>query len=83
MAVNCCVAPSGIAAAVGDTANDTMAGGPTVSVVEAVTVPNAAVIVAVPVPALVARPVALITATVADEELHCTVAVTSCLLPSV
>ena len=75
--------PSGITAAVGDTANDTIAACPTVNVVEDVTVPCVAVIVAVPVPALVARPVALITATIADEELHCAVPVMSCVLPSV
>ena len=75
--------PSGIAAAAGDTASDTIAGGPTVSVVEAVTVPSVAVIVAVPVPELVARPDALITATIAEDDVHCAVAVKSCVVPSV
>ena len=83
MAWNCCVVPSGITAAVGDTANDTIAACPTVNVVDDVTVPCVAVIAAVPVPALVASPVALITATIADDELHCAVPVTSCVLPSV
>jgi hypothetical protein len=81
--VNCCVVPNGIAAAEGDTTNETIAGGPTVSVVEADTVPSVAVIVAVPVPELVARPVAFITAIIAEEDVHCTMAVKSCVLPSV
>ena len=83
MAWNCCVMPSEIAAVEGDTVSDTIAASPTVSVVDVVTVPSVAVIVAVPVPALVASPVAFITATIADEEVHCTVAVRSCALPSV
>jgi hypothetical protein len=75
--------PNGIVAAEGETANETMVGTPTVSVVAVVTVPCVAVIVDAPVPALVANPVALITATVADEEFHCAVPVKSCELPSV
>jgi hypothetical protein len=47
-----------------------MAGWPTVSVVDAVTEPSVALTVAVPGPALVANPVALITAIIADEEFH-------------
>ena len=83
MAWNCCPVPSGIVAAVGVTASDTIVAAPTVNGVDALAVPCVAVIVAVPVPALVAKPLALITATVADDELHCAVPVRSCVLPSV
>lgn len=82
MAWNCSVVPSGIVEADGVTAKETIAGAPTVNGVEAVAVPCVAVMVAVPVPALVANPLALTTTTVADEELHSAVPVKSCVLPS-
>ena len=66
---------------------DTNPGGPTVSVVKAFTAPELALIVVVPVPALVASPAVfgsvLITAIVDTLELQLTVDVTSCWLPSV
>ena len=77
MAWNCCIVPSGMVTAPGDTVSETIAGAPTVSVVAAVTVPCVALIVVVPVPALVATPDVLMIATVADELAHCTVPLTS------
>ena len=63
----------------GDTAIETRAAAPTVSVVEFEIEPMVAVIVVAPVPALEAKPfvpVALLTtATVAKDELHVTVVV--------
>src|SRR5580658_7837130 len=44
--------------------------------------PETTVIVAVPVPALVARPAALTIATAAGDERHCTVEVRFCVVPS-
>lgn len=60
-----------------------MAGWPTVSEVEALTVPSAAMILVVPTPALVANPFVLMIATGADEDVQFTVEVTSCVLSSV
>ena len=60
---------------------------PTVASVEDVMFPFVAVIVAVPTPALAARPLLptalLITITAAEDELHVTIAVMSFVLPSV
>jgi hypothetical protein len=75
--------PSAIAAPAGVTASDTTAGCPTVRLVDPVTAPCVALIVAVPSPALVASPAPLITATVAAVLFHCAVPVKSWLLPSV
>src|SRR5271155_3304467 len=66
----------------GEIAIETSAGPATVRVVEEATEPEVAVIVAVPCPALVARPLLTI-ATVALDELHVATEVTSCVLPSV
>jgi len=59
---------------------------PTLATVDEEIEPEVAVTVAVPSPELVARPfepmVLLITSTVADEELHTTTGVTSCVVPS-
>lgn len=60
---------------------------PTIIVVEVETGPEVAVMFAVPTPALVANPFVpealLMITTVADDELHVTTEVTSCVLPSV
>ena len=59
---------------------------PTIKLVDAKTTPTVAVMLAVPMPALVASPLvptALLTiATGGDDELHVTSKVTSCVLPS-
>jgi hypothetical protein len=60
-----------------------MAGWPTASEVEALTVPSDAVTLVEPTPALVAKPPVLMIATCADEEVQVTVDVTSCVLSSV
>ena len=87
MAWNCCPVPSGMAVVAGCTTSDTIVGSPTVRVVDPVCVPSTALIVAAPMPELVASPACpatlLITATVAAVELHSTLVVTSCVLPSV
>jgi hypothetical protein len=61
--------------------------GVTVSVVEPDIAPEEAAIVVIPVAKLLARPLVsgplLTVATVASVELQCTVAVTSCVVPSV
>ena len=54
----------------------------TTRVVLAIIVPSEAVIVAVPCPAPVAKPVVLIVATVVGLELHVTLLVRFCVLPS-
>src|ERR1700732_466783 len=70
VAVNCCVAPLVIEGFAGVTAMDTSVAGVTVSSVEPVMLPTVAEIVEVPTPAAVAKPVALIVATVAVAEAH-------------
>ena len=80
--MNCCVAPSGVAITGGVIAIETNAAAVTVKPVEPVTVPEAAVTLAVPVPMLVARP-ALFTVTVASvSDAQVAVALRSCVLPS-
>jgi hypothetical protein len=87
MAVNCCVVPKAMEKLFGVTAMETSAAALTVSVVEPCTEPEIAVMVADPVAKLAANPcvplLLLIVATEVVSELHCTVAVTSCVLPSV
>jgi hypothetical protein len=87
VAVNCCVAPRAIVVAGGLIAIDTSAAAVTVRTVEPLIEPEVAVIVAVPCPTLVASPgvtpVVLIVAVVGVSELHCTVLVRFCVLPSV
>lgn len=61
---------------------DTSPGAPTVSGVEKVTLPKVALIVTVPLPALVANPVALMIATAAEDVFHCAAEVKSCTVPS-
>ena len=86
-AVNCWVLPSTIEEFTGDNVIETSAALPTVSVAEPVTEPRVAVMMACPAPALVASPFVplelLIIATPARFELHTTVVVMLCVLPSV
>jgi hypothetical protein len=86
VAVNCCVVPNASAGVAGETASETSAAEVTVSVVDPVTDPTLAVIVAVPCPILLATPckpaALLIVATAGVSELHCTVPVMFCMLPS-
>jgi hypothetical protein len=87
VALNCWVVPNAIDGVAGVTAIDTSTAVVTARVVLPLIEPDVAVIVVVPTPALVAKPllpgVLLIVATVADDELHCTVVVISWVLPSV
>jgi len=87
VAVNCCCVPSASVGVAGVTAIDTSAAELTISVVEPVTEPTLAVIVALPCPTPLALPCVpaalLIVATVSVSELHCTVPVMFCVLPSV
>jgi len=76
----CCVDPNCTVA--GDTAIDDSTAGPTVSVAVPLTVPDVAVITAVPGAFDVTSPDALIVATLALPELHVTDAVMSWLDPS-
>ena len=82
VAVNCWVVPTGVVAVGGLIAIETSAAAVTVRSVEPLTVPEVAVIVAVPIPALCARP-ALIVATEFASVAQVTVEVKSCVLPSV
>jgi hypothetical protein len=70
VAVNCCVAPLVIDGFAGVTAIDTSVAGVTVSSVAPLMLPLVAEIVEVPTPTAVAKPVALIVATVAVPEAH-------------
>src|SRR4029077_6657168 len=70
VAVNCCVVPLLIDGFAGVTAMEVSVAGVTASSVEPVMLPLVAEIVEVPVPTLVAKPVALIVATVAVAEAH-------------
>jgi hypothetical protein len=89
VAVNPSVVPSGIVGIAGVTAIETNAAALTVSTVDPLIVPDVAVAVifAVPVPTLLATPCVpaalLIVATVGVSELHVTVLVMFCVLPSV
>jgi hypothetical protein len=87
VAVNCCVVPAAIVGVTGVTANVTNAAGVTVSVVVPLTEPALAVIWAVPAPVLLANPAVpppvLIVPTPGVSELHSTVPVMFCVLPSV
>ena len=87
VAVNCCVVPSASEGVAGVITNETSAAAVTVSVVDPVTVAEVAVMVAIPWPSLLAKPCVgaalLIVAAAAVSELHCTVSVIFCVLPSV
>jgi len=76
--VNCSVAPFAIEGFAGVTAIDTSAGAVTVSVVEPLTAPEAALIVLVPAATPVANPPALIVATLVVCDVHVTVLVKFC-----
>jgi len=81
VAVNCLVVPVAIVALAGVTASDTKLAPVTVRDAVPVTDPDATVMVAVPVPRLVANPVESIDATALDPENHVT-DVNGCVLPS-
>jgi hypothetical protein len=83
VAVNCCVAPSAIAAVGGLIAIDTSVAVVTVSWVDALIVPEVAVILAEPIPTLCANPGLLIVATDSVSDVHVAVLVRFCVLPSV
>ena len=87
VAVNCCVVPNAIDGVAGVTANDTSAAAVTVSVVDPLTPPTLAVMFALPTPAPLATPgvgpPVLIVLTPGVSELHSTVLVIFCVLPSV
>jgi hypothetical protein len=87
VAVNCCVVPSASVGVAGVTVIDTSSAEVTISVVDPVTAPTLAAIVALPCPTPLALPCvptpSLIVATVSVSELHCTVPVMFCVLPSV
>jgi hypothetical protein len=82
VAVNCWVAPLAIDGFAGVTAIDCSVAAVTVSKVEPLIAPDVALIVEVPTPAPVARPVALIVAVAVVPELHVTVLVRFCVVPS-
>ncbi len=73
IAVNCCFNPLAKEELLGATARDWRTADVTVSVAEAVLLPNDAEIVVVPTPVAVARPELLIVATPAFDEVHVTV----------
>ncbi len=82
VAVNCCVSPLAIDGFAGVTAMDTRAAAVTVSVVVPFTLPDVALMVEVPVATAVARPPAVMVATLLVAELHVAVLVRSCWLES-
>jgi hypothetical protein len=82
VAVNCCVAPLVIDGFAGVTAIDCSVAAVTVSTVEPLIAPDVALIVEVPTPAPVARPAVVIVAVEVVPELHVTVLVKFCVLPS-
>ena len=82
VAANCWVLPLEIVGFAGVMLIDTTVAGVTVSVVLPLIPPELAWMVVEPVPAAVARPAALIVATVTAEELHVAVLVRFCVVPS-
>jgi hypothetical protein len=68
--VNCCELPEATEGFGGATAIDTSAGAVTVRLVEPVTPFSVAIMLELPVVALVAKPVAAIVATLGADELH-------------
>lgn len=83
VATYCCVVPFAIAPLPGLTANDTSTGGDTVTPVDVPTVPELALIFAVPNAKAITKPLLLTGATVGESEAHVTELVRSCVLPSV
>jgi hypothetical protein len=82
VAVNACVSPFATLGFAGVTAIETSVGGPTVSVVLPLTVPEVAEMVVVPTATVVARPLAEIVAVVVVEDAHVTDAVRFCVVLS-
>jgi len=82
VAFSCCFVPSAIEPFAGVMAIETNAGGPTVNVAEFVTVPEVAVMLAVPTAAPVANPLLETVAVAVAEELQVTLEVKSLELPS-
>lgn len=82
VAVNWTLARVGITGLPGDTMIETRADELTLRVAEPLTFWNTAVICAVPMLRAFAKPVLLIRATLAEEDIHWACAVTSCVLPS-
>lgn len=80
VAINCCVVPLAMLAAAGDTCTDMTVAGVTVTTLDPLTLPNAAVIVTEPDPIPSARPVPLIVASVVSDELQVTDEVTFAVL---
>jgi hypothetical protein len=80
VAVNCCALPDAIEAVFGVTAIDVKTAAVTVRVAEPLTVPDEAVIVAVPAATLVARPELLIVATELADDFQVAV-VRFCVVP--
>lgn len=83
VAVNCCGMPTGTLAVGGFMAIETSEAAVTVSTVEPEIVPEVALMVAVPIPTLVANPVVLIVAVVMVLDTQVALAVRFCVLPSV
>lgn len=81
-ALNCCDVPFGSDAPIGLTAIESKIAELTVSFVEPLMLPDAALMVVLPWAIAVANPPALIVATAAVEEVQVTALVTSCMLPS-
>jgi len=82
VAVNCCLVPTAIVAFPGVTAIDTSTGAVTASAAEPVMLFIVAVRVEAPIVTPVARPPALIVATLGADELHAAALVRFCVLPS-
>ncbi len=82
MAVKALVVPRANDGLTGVTARETRLACPTFSVVELLTEPEVAVMVAAPTPAPLANPVTAMVATAVEEELQLTELVRSCVLPS-
>jgi hypothetical protein len=82
MAENCSVAPAAMEGPAGDTPKDTRTGGPTVTPVEPVMLPEAALMFAVPTARAFAIPAVLIETVVGELELQVTADVMSCEVPS-
>jgi len=83
VAVNCWLVPAATDAVPGLTAIDRSSGAVTAMLVELVTVPELALILAVPIAVPITSPPAFTSATEGASEAQVTEAVTSCLLPSV
>src|SRR5690348_17745608 len=81
VAVNCLVVLAGILELAGVTFTETTVAPVTVSAAVPLTEPEVAVIVAVPVPTVVAKPAELMVATAEEEEDHATDG-NNCVLPS-